>query len=110
MIYIQLPSANFLFSSHSINRDPRWGRNQEVPGWHKNYRIEFETNNLFSPGEDPYLTSQYVMNFVRGLQEGNDFRYAKVISKFDRILTLSDLSAIYVHLHFTQFFFLGIYC
>ncbi len=41
----------------NINRDPRWGRNQEVPG------------------EDPYLTSQYVMNYVRGLQEGDDPRY-----------------------------------
>jgi len=38
----------------NINRDPRWGRGQETPG------------------EDPYLTSQYVMNFVKGLQEGTD--------------------------------------
>jgi len=45
----------------NINRDPRWGRNQEVPG------------------EDPYLTSQYVTSFIRGLQEGFDPRYTKVV-------------------------------
>ena len=31
-------------------RDPRWGRNIETPG------------------EDPYLTSQYAINFVSGFQ------------------------------------------
>jgi beta-D-xylosidase 4 len=46
----------------NINRDPRWGRNQEVPG------------------EDPYLTSQYIVAFSRGLQEGEDPRYVKVVS------------------------------
>ena len=34
----------------NLQRDPRWGRNQEVPG------------------EDPTLTGQYAANFVRGLQ------------------------------------------
>lgn len=34
----------------NMQRDPRWGRNQEVPG------------------EDPMLTGQYAANFVRGLQ------------------------------------------
>ena len=36
----------------NLQRDPRWGRNQEVPG------------------EDPTLTAGYAVNFVRGLQEG----------------------------------------
>lgn len=34
----------------NIFRDPRWGRGQETPG------------------EDPFLTAQYAVNFVRGLQ------------------------------------------
>lgn len=34
----------------NIYRDPRWGRGQETPG------------------EDPYLTSQYVIHFVQGMQ------------------------------------------
>jgi beta-glucosidase-like glycosyl hydrolase len=34
----------------NLQRDPRWGRNQEVPG------------------EDPYLTSIYAREFVNGLQ------------------------------------------
>jgi beta-glucosidase-like glycosyl hydrolase len=41
----------------NINRDPRWGRNQEVPG------------------EDPYLTSQYGIAYTKGIQEGEDSRY-----------------------------------
>lgn len=46
----------------NLFRDPRWGRGQEVPG------------------EDPHLTSRYAVNFVRGLQEGEDPRYHKVIA------------------------------
>lgn len=34
----------------NMQRDPRWGRNQEVPG------------------EDPHLTGMYAQNFVNGLQ------------------------------------------
>jgi len=37
-----------------MERDPRWGRNQEAPG------------------EDPHLTSKYIAGYVRGLQEGED--------------------------------------
>ena len=50
------------FWSPNINlfRDPRWGRGQEVPG------------------EDPYLTSEYVYQYSRGLQTGKDPRYTKV--------------------------------
>jgi beta-glucosidase-like glycosyl hydrolase len=46
----------------NIFRDPRWGRGQETPG------------------EDPFLTSAYVENFVKGMQEGDDPRYLKVSS------------------------------
>ncbi len=51
------------FWSPNINifRDPRWGRGQETYG------------------EDPYLTAQLGVQFVRGLQ-GNDPRYLKVIA------------------------------
>ncbi len=51
------------FWSPNINifRDPRWGRGQETYG------------------EDPYLTAQLGVNFVRGLQ-GSDPRYYKVIA------------------------------
>jgi beta-glucosidase len=51
------------FWSPNINifRDPRWGRGQETYG------------------EDPYLTGELGVQFVRGLQ-GNDPRYFKVIA------------------------------
>ena len=45
----------------NIFRDPRWGRGQETYG------------------EDPYLTGEMGVQFVRGLQ-GNDPRYFKVIA------------------------------
>ena len=45
----------------NIFRDPRWGRGQETYG------------------EDPYLTSQMGVAFIRGLQ-GNDPNYFKVIA------------------------------
>ncbi|XP_003387138.1 PREDICTED: probable beta-D-xylosidase 2 [Amphimedon queenslandica] len=45
----------------NIVRDPRWGRGQETAG------------------EDPYLTSQYAVNLVRGAQ-GNDSEYKKIIA------------------------------
>ena len=38
----------------NLQRDPRWGRNQEAPG------------------EDPVLTSVYAVNFVQGLQGDGD--------------------------------------
>jgi beta-glucosidase-like glycosyl hydrolase len=59
---ISLAGLTYWAPNININRDPRWGRNMEVPG------------------EDPYLTSQYLQHFVRGLQEGDDHRYAKVVS------------------------------
>src|SRR3954469_5302139 len=51
------------FWSPNINifRDPRWGRGQETYG------------------EDPYLTAQLGVQFVRGLQ-GNDPKYLKVVA------------------------------
>jgi beta-glucosidase len=49
--------------SPNINlfRDPRWGRGQETYG------------------EDPFLTAQLAVNFVRGLQ-GDDPKYLKTVS------------------------------
>lgn len=51
------------FWSPNINifRDPRWGRGQETYG------------------EDPYLTGQLAVQFIRGLQ-GNDPKYLKTVS------------------------------
>ena len=46
----------------NLFRDPRWGRGQEVPG------------------EDPFLTAEYVAHYSRALQEGDDPRYLKTIS------------------------------
>eukprot|EP00931_Biecheleriopsis_adriatica_P085911 TRINITY_DN60680_c0_g1_i1.p1 TRINITY_DN60680_c0_g1~~TRINITY_DN60680_c0_g1_i1.p1 ORF type:complete len:769 (-),score=153.79 TRINITY_DN60680_c0_g1_i1:74-2380(-) len=49
------PNAN-------MEREPRWGRNMEAPG------------------EDPHLTSKYVANFVRGLQEGEDPDHVQMVA------------------------------
>ena len=51
------------FWSPNINifRDPRWGRGQETYG------------------EDPYLTAQMGLNFIKGMQ-GNDPKYLKVVA------------------------------
>jgi len=49
------PNAN-------MERDPRWGRNQEAPG------------------EDPHLTSQYISHYVRGLQEGEDPDHVQIVA------------------------------
>ncbi len=43
----------------NIFRDPRWGRGHETYG------------------EDPYLTAEMAIAFVKGLQEGNDPKYRK---------------------------------
>ena len=45
----------------NMARDPRWGRSEE------NY------------GEDPYLTGQMAVNFIKGMQ-GNDPKYLKTVS------------------------------
>jgi beta-glucosidase-like glycosyl hydrolase len=50
---------SFFTPNINIVRDPRWGRGQETPG------------------EDPYLTSQYVYALINGLQRGEDDRYLK---------------------------------
>ncbi|CAF2075646.1 unnamed protein product [Rotaria magnacalcarata] len=54
--------AGLTFFTPNINifRDPRWGRGQETPG------------------EDPFLTSQYVYALINGLQRGEDDRYLKM--------------------------------
>jgi beta-glucosidase-like glycosyl hydrolase len=46
----------------NINRDPRWGRNQEVVS------------------EDPLLSGFFGSLYTRGLQEGEDDRYLQSIS------------------------------
>lgn len=46
----------------NINRDPRWGRNQEVPS------------------EDPYINGVFGTKYTVGLQEGEDKRYIQVRS------------------------------
>ena len=51
---------NFFTPNINIFRDPRWGRGQETPG------------------EDPFLTSQYVYALINGLQGGDDERYLKI--------------------------------
>ena len=43
-------------------RDPRWGRGQETPG------------------EDTYLSSEYVYYLIKGYQEGEDSKYYKVVA------------------------------
>lgn len=50
----------FFTPTTNIFRDPRWGRGQETPG------------------EDPFLTAQYVYALVNGLQNGEDDRYLKI--------------------------------
>jgi beta-D-xylosidase 4 len=54
--------AGLTFFTPNINifRDPRWGRGQETPG------------------EDPFLVSQYVYALLRGLQGDNQERYLKI--------------------------------
>ncbi len=51
--------AGLVFFTPNINifRDPRRGRGQETPG------------------EDTFLTSEYVYNLIDGLQNGDDKRY-----------------------------------
>lgn len=46
----------------NIIRDPRFGRNSELPS------------------EDPYLAGQYAIAYVKGCQEGPDPNYLKMIS------------------------------
>lgn len=46
----------------NIARDPRFGRISEIPG------------------EDPYLSGQYALHYVRGQQEGEDPRYVKMLA------------------------------
>jgi beta-glucosidase-like glycosyl hydrolase len=62
-------TTNLSYWSPTINmaRDPRWGRNDETYG------------------EDPYLTEEYGIQFVKGMQ-GNDPKYLKVISTIKHFL------------------------
>lgn len=47
----------------NMARDPRWGRNSEVPG------------------ECPLLSGQYAAHYVRGMQNGDDARYLKMAAQ-----------------------------
>ena len=64
------------FWSPNVNifRDPRWGRGQETYG------------------EDPYLTSQMGVRFVKGLQ-GNDPKYLKLVATPKHYLAYSGLES-----------------
>ena len=46
----------------NMQRDPRWGRNQEVPG------------------EDPVLSARYATNYIHGIQEGEDASHVQIIA------------------------------
>jgi len=46
----------------NMQRDPRWGRNQEVPG------------------EDPTLTSRYAENYIKGIQGGEDANHVQIVA------------------------------
>lgn len=54
--FANVGNAGLTYWTPNINifRDPRWGRGQETPG------------------EDPTLNAQYAVNFVQGMQEGED--------------------------------------
>lgn len=57
--WLCLRFLNVFSPNINIFRDPRWGRGSETYG------------------EDPYLTAQLALEYVRGLQ-GNDTTYLKV--------------------------------
>ena len=59
--YSRYKGLTFWSPNINIYRDPRWGRGQETYG------------------EDPYLTGQMGIQFVKGLQ-GNDPKYLKVVA------------------------------
>ncbi|MFS8030369.1 putative glycosidase [Helianthus anomalus] len=54
MYNVGLAGLTYWSPNVNIFRDPRWGRGQETPG------------------EDPVLSSKYVANYIRGLQERDD--------------------------------------
>ena len=65
----RMPSCSVLHPLHAdwapnanMERDPRWGRNQEAPG------------------EDPHLTGKYIAAYVRGLQEGEDPDHVQMVA------------------------------
>ena len=76
--------AGLTFFAPNINiyRDPRWGRGQETPG-EGIYWAMVVDDELFSvilcmlpidTKTDPYLTSQYAIQFARGMQIGEDIK------------------------------------
>jgi len=91
--YRQYLGLTFWSPNINIFRDPRWGRGQETYG------------------EDPYLTGQLAVSFIRGLQ-GDDPKYFKAIAtakhyavhsgpeserhKFDAVPSERDLNETYL--------------
>ncbi len=67
----------------NINRDPRWV-SACAESWSQQHTILKHCcrwgRSQETPGESPYATSQYVIQFVSGMQEGSDPRYLKTSS------------------------------
>ena len=74
--------AGLTFFAPNINiyRDPRWGRGQETPGegtiilyllLHTHAMLSIHMCVIHT---DPYLTSQYAIQFALGMQQGEDTR------------------------------------
>ena len=75
-----------------MERDPRWGRNQEataintsISDPHLSSRPALLSPRLEpfvtqAPGEDPHLTGQYIAHYVRGLQEGEDPDHVQIVA------------------------------
>lgn len=55
----------------NLQRDPRWGRNQETPS------------------SDPFVLSRYAVAVARGMQEGEDSRYVMVATTFKHFAAYS---------------------
>ena len=68
----------------NIFRDPRWGRGQETPG------------------EDPYLSSEYAVQYVSGMQ-GSDNRYMKTLTTCKHFAAFN--SGFNLHTHQSRFRF-----
>ena len=83
--------AGLTFFAPNINiyRDPRWGRGQETPGEGilllcitldlltlkaMEFSEQFIVSYWHNDNIDPFLTSQYVIQFASGMQGGQDYR------------------------------------
>jgi len=78
-----LGQAGLTFFAPNINifRDPRWGRGQETPGEGSLGKYNFKlVSVILDECLDPYLSSQYAIQFAQGMQEGEDPRYSPLFS------------------------------